>query len=218
MRWPERSAGTDTTTTPSFPWILLALVLDVGHMRPPMGSALSDGQVRHEVIGRGAVPVFLVVGCEDDIAGIKFDDVLPAHLDQAMAFGDIQGLPAVMGMPRAARSGCEADRGDVQLRGWQAPGDGVDPDVTGKGFGRPFAVAALREISMHASPMSGRRPTSLTWVRDRSLGGKFPEEVGSCDATVHEEVTSRDEGSIGTHEERADGADLVRRPSAPDRR
>src|SRR5580704_950201 len=82
----------------------------------------------------------------------------------------------------------------------------------------PFAVAALREISMHASPMSGLRPASLTWVRDRSLGGKFPEEVGSCDATVHEEVTSGDEGSIGAHEQRADGADLVRRPSAPDRR
>jgi hypothetical protein len=110
------SAGTDTTTTASPSWALLALVLGVGHVRPPMGYALGEGQVRHEVMGRRAVPVFLAVGREDDIAGIKCDDVLPAHLDQAMGFGDVQSLPAIMGMPGAARSGCEADRGDVQLR------------------------------------------------------------------------------------------------------
>ena len=46
-----------------------------------MGSALGDGQVRHEVIGAGAVPVFLAVGCVDDIAGIEFDRLLAAHLD-----------------------------------------------------------------------------------------------------------------------------------------
>jgi hypothetical protein len=31
------------------------------------------------------LPLFLAVRCEDDIAGIKFDDLLPAHLDQAVA-------------------------------------------------------------------------------------------------------------------------------------
>jgi len=59
--------------------------------------------------------VFFAVGCDDDIAGIEFEDLLPAYLGQAEAFGDVQGLPAVMGMPGAARPGCEADRGDVQL-------------------------------------------------------------------------------------------------------
>jgi hypothetical protein len=61
-----------------------------------MGGALGDGQVRHEVVGRGAVPVFFAVGGVDDVAGFEFDGLLPAHLDQAAAFGDVQGLPAVV--------------------------------------------------------------------------------------------------------------------------
>lgn len=52
-------------------------------MRPPVWGALSDRQMRHEAVGRGAVPVFFARGCEDDIAGVEFDDPLPGHLDQA---------------------------------------------------------------------------------------------------------------------------------------
>jgi len=37
------------------------------------------------------------VGCEDDIAGIKFDDLLAAYPGQAETFEDVQGLSAVMG-------------------------------------------------------------------------------------------------------------------------
>ena len=44
--------------------------------------------------------VFFAVGCEGDIAGIEFEDLLPAYLGQAEAFGDVQGLPAVMGNAR----------------------------------------------------------------------------------------------------------------------
>src|SRR5690349_11976096 len=79
------------------------------------------------MVGTGAVPVFFAVGCIGDIAGVECDDLLAAYLDQAAAFGDVQGLPAVVGMPGAARSGRAADRGDVQVRGGQSPGDGVDP-------------------------------------------------------------------------------------------
>jgi len=39
----------------------------------------------------------LAVGCEDDIAGIKFDDLLAAYPGQAETFEDAQGLSAVMG-------------------------------------------------------------------------------------------------------------------------
>jgi hypothetical protein len=85
-----------------------------------VGRAFGDGQVRHEVVEAGAVPVFFAVGCEDDVAGIEIGDLLSAGLDQAAAFGDVQGLLAVVGMPGGARSGCEADCGDVQLRGRQS--------------------------------------------------------------------------------------------------
>lgn len=82
------------------------------------------------------MPVFFAVGCEDDVAGIELGGLLSADLDEAAAFGDVQGLPAVVRMPGAARSGCEADRGDVQLRGRQPAGDRVNPYVTGEGLGR----------------------------------------------------------------------------------
>ncbi|HTX80763.1 MAG TPA: hypothetical protein VME44_01185 [Streptosporangiaceae bacterium] len=73
--------------------------------------------------GAGAVPVLLAVGCEDDVAGIELGDLLSAGLDQAAAFGHVQGLPALAGMPGGA--GCEADRCDVELRGRQSAGDRV---------------------------------------------------------------------------------------------
>jgi hypothetical protein len=37
--------------------------------------------------------VFFSVGCEDDIAGIEFDDLLAAYLGQAETFGDVQVCP-----------------------------------------------------------------------------------------------------------------------------
>lgn len=68
-------------------------------MRSPVGRALGDGEAGHEVIRSGAVPVLLAVGREDDIAGVEFDNLLPARLHEAAAFGDVQGLPAFVGMP-----------------------------------------------------------------------------------------------------------------------
>jgi hypothetical protein len=88
-----------------------------------VGSAFGDGQVRHEVIGSGAVPVFFAVGCEDDVAGVELSDLLSAGLNEAAAFGDVQGLPAVVGMPGGARPWREADCCDVQHR---AIADGID--------------------------------------------------------------------------------------------
>jgi MmyB-like transcription regulator ligand binding domain len=82
--------------------------------------ALGDGQVGHEVIGPGAVPVLFAVGREDDIARAEFDDLVSARLDQA--FGDVQGLPSVVGMPGTPRSGREVNRGHVELGRRQAPG------------------------------------------------------------------------------------------------
>ena len=50
------------------------------------------------------------------------------------------------------------------------------------------------------------------------IPGPVPQEVGSRDAAVHEKVASGDESSFRTHQERANGADLIRRPSASGRR
>jgi len=91
----------------------LALVFGVGYVRSPVRSPLGDGQVCHEVVGTGAVPVFFSVGREDHVAGIELDHLLAADLDPAVAFGDVQSLSAVVGMPGAARSRREADCGDI---------------------------------------------------------------------------------------------------------
>jgi hypothetical protein len=40
--------------------------------------------------------VFFAVGREDDVTWVELDDVLPAGLDQAVAFGHVQGLAAVV--------------------------------------------------------------------------------------------------------------------------
>ena len=76
----------------------------------------------HEVFGCGAVPVFFAVGREDDIAGVEFDDLLSADLHEAAAFGDVEGLPAVVGVPGAAGSGREVHRGHVELGRVASPG------------------------------------------------------------------------------------------------
>jgi hypothetical protein len=43
--------------TPSLSWAPLTAALGVGQVRSPVGGALGDGEVGHEVIRRGAVPV-----------------------------------------------------------------------------------------------------------------------------------------------------------------
>jgi hypothetical protein len=73
--------------------LVLAVILGIGDVRPPAGRAFGDGQVRHELVRAGAMPVLLAVGCEDDVAGTELGDLLSADLDQAAAFGDVQGCP-----------------------------------------------------------------------------------------------------------------------------
>jgi hypothetical protein len=143
------------------------VVLGVGHVRSPVGGALGDGEVCHEVIWRGAVPVLFAVGCEDDISGAEFDDLLPARLDEAAAFCDVEGLPAFVGVPGTSRAGREVDRGRVEL-GWrQAPGDGIDLYLTGEGLGGALGrgylardvhvcVSCVREIIWPRVPRRNR--------------------------------------------------------------
>ena len=53
---------------------------------------LGDGKVGHEVIGRGPVPVPLVGRGEDHVPGPHRDDIATLRLDQAVTFGDVEGL------------------------------------------------------------------------------------------------------------------------------
>jgi hypothetical protein len=45
-----------------------------------------DGEVVHEVIRPGTVPVLFTVWSEHDTAGIQFDDLLTSYLFEASAF------------------------------------------------------------------------------------------------------------------------------------
>jgi len=54
----------------------LSSVLGVGDVVAPRGRPLGDGDVRHEVVVSGTVPVFLTVWCDVDVAGADLDDFL----------------------------------------------------------------------------------------------------------------------------------------------
>ena len=85
---------------------LLALreIFGVGDMRSPVGSTFRDGQMSHEVIRTGAVPVFFSVRRVDHITWLECDHRFTTCLDKPPALSDIKGLPAVMGVPSATRS------------------------------------------------------------------------------------------------------------------
>src|SRR6476619_2639697 len=77
------------------PSLLPAAVLGVGDVLAPVGlgplpvrDAFRDGEVRHEVIGRGAVPMPLVAWRLDHVAGANRDDVAAARLNDSCTLGD----------------------------------------------------------------------------------------------------------------------------------
>src|SRR5215204_1712352 len=69
-----------------------AVVLGVGHVVTPGRLTLRDREVGHSLVGRGAVPVPLVGRCVDRVAATHRDDGRTARLDEALAFGDVEGL------------------------------------------------------------------------------------------------------------------------------
>ena len=54
------------------------MVLVVGDVVAPVGGYFGEGQVGHEVIWGGAVPVFFSVGRVDDVPGAELDGLLAA--------------------------------------------------------------------------------------------------------------------------------------------
>src|SRR6186997_165213 len=65
----------------------LARVLVVGEVVAPLGLALGEREVGHEVVGRGAVPVPLAGWGDDHVAGTDADERPAAGLDESFALG-----------------------------------------------------------------------------------------------------------------------------------
>ena len=93
------------------------------------------GDVGHEAVGCGSMPMLLAGFDVDDVAGPDLDDFSAAVGDEPDAVGDVQRLALGVGMPGGASPGgeadvCAADRGLVVR-----VSDGVDVDVAGEPVG-----------------------------------------------------------------------------------
>ena len=109
---------------------------------------LVDGDVDHEAVGSGAVPVLLVRLKEDAVTGSDDLDRSASALAQPDAFGDEDGLAEWVAVPVGSGTGHEVDqvRGDPGRGG--GCGDGVDVDVAGEPVGRALGGidAAARDL------------------------------------------------------------------------
>ena len=141
--------------------------------------------------------VLFAVGREDDIAWAEFNHLLSARLDQAAAFGDVQGLPPFVGMPGTPRSGREVNRGHVELGRRQAPGDGIDPHLTGEDLSGAFCRCYVTRDVHNVRLLRTFTAVLGVGACRRSPGREFPEEVGRGDAAVYEEVAAGDERTVG---------------------
>src|SRR5438445_11582404 len=109
----------------------LAPVLGVRDVRCPvrlgslaLGDTFGHGEVGHEVVGCGAVPVPLVRGGVDDITSADTDDVAAPGLHESSSLGDVQGLAESVVVPGCARPRRDADLSDTVASGTFATGDG----------------------------------------------------------------------------------------------
>src|SRR3954447_13535482 len=149
-RGEPRSAAGNGTREPSGPAAGVLLVRDV--LAPADRAAglvvLLHRDVRHEAVGRGAVPVVLARLEEDPVAGPDDLDWASLALAEADALGDEDRLSVGMCVPRGPRTGCEVHerRGEGRAPSWR--GDGVDVDVAGEPVGRAFLGldAAARDL------------------------------------------------------------------------
>ena len=102
-RWPGSAAAV----------FLVRDVLAPVRLWPVVRRAFGDGQVGHEVIRGGAVPVPFVGRGQDDVAGADLGDLAAAGLDAPPALEDVEGLADGVGVPRGAGRRREVDRADA---------------------------------------------------------------------------------------------------------
>src|SRR3954447_2660349 len=92
---------------------------------------LLHGDVHHEAVGRGAVPVVLARLEEDAVAGADDLHLTALALAEADTLGHEDRLAVRMGVPGGPRAWCEVHSGGGEGRGAGGRGDGVDVDVAG---------------------------------------------------------------------------------------
>src|SRR5829696_1335389 len=114
---------------------------------------LLHGDVDHEAVRRGAVPVVLARLEEDAIAGPDDLDLPALALAEADAFDDEDRLSVRVGVPRGACA-----RGEVHERGGERRaagrgGDGVDVDVAREPVSRPLLRVDAAAGDLHAAPL-----------------------------------------------------------------
>src|SRR5215216_4871682 len=105
---PSEISETSRSEEPSLRYLMMlpsalgggrGWVLVVGDVLTPVGlgslvaGGFGDGQMGHEVVGCGAMPVPLVRRRGDQVTGADLLDGAAAGLHQPPAVGDIQGLP-----------------------------------------------------------------------------------------------------------------------------
>src|SRR4051794_10355957 len=108
--------------------LLVGDVLAPGHRAAGL-VVLLHGDVDHEAIRGGAVPVVLSRLEEDAVAGADDLDGAALALAEPDALGDEDRLAVRMGVPGGAGARREVDAGGGERRGPGGRGDGVDVDV-----------------------------------------------------------------------------------------
>ena len=114
------------------------LVLLVGDRFEPRGGVapvrqgLEHGEVAHEGVGGGAVPVVLAGRADDGLAGADAEHRTVAGTDEADSLGDVQGLADGVGVPVGVGAGGEADQCDGHPRRLFSLVDRGDVDVAGE--------------------------------------------------------------------------------------
>src|SRR4051794_17061771 len=115
----------------------------VGDLLAPLGlravlalsQAVPHGEVGHEAVGGGAVPVPLPRRAPNRATGIDAHDVRAPRLRQADALGDMQRLAVGVPVPGGAGPGREVDGVDLAA-GLRAGGDDVEVNDAGEPLSR----------------------------------------------------------------------------------
>src|SRR5205085_3078706 len=120
-----------------------ALVLLVSDVLAPGDRAaglvvLLHGDVDHEAVRGGAVPVVLAGLEEDAVAGADDLDRAAFALAESGTLGDEDRLAVRVGVPGGSGAGGEVHRRGRERRGGLRCGDRVDVDVAGEPLGGPL--------------------------------------------------------------------------------
>src|SRR5215207_6328712 len=143
-------------------------VLLFGDLVTPAGGRvvvvdLVEGEVDHEAVRCGAMPVVLVGLEEDAVAGADELDRATAALAEADALGHVDGLAERVGVPGGSRAGGEVDEVGLRPCGGGRGGDRVDVDVIGEPVARTLGGidAAAGDLHRHGPSLGG--PTGAEW-------------------------------------------------------